>query len=77
MRYAVISKEKALGAGIAVAGHYNFGDYIAVNERELMMLNGMSAAGLDSVAQRLGGELMKESKVLDLIRKHKEKKNGK
>ena len=55
MRYAVIPKEKALGAGIAVAGHYDFGDCIAVNERELM----------------------KESKVLDLIRKHKEKNNGK
>lgn len=76
MRYAVIPKGKAAEAGIALAGHYDLGGSIVVNERELMALNRMSAVGLDEVAQRLGGELMREYMIDDLIKQYEEEKEN-
>lgn len=77
MRYAVISKKKAAEAGIAITGHYDLGEDIVVNERELMALNRMKADGLDEVAERLGGELMREYQIQNIIKQYKDKENGK
>lgn len=77
MRYAVISKKKAAEAGIAIAGHYDLGEDMVVNERELMALNRMKADGLDEVAERLGGVLMREYQIENIIKQYKDKENGK
>lgn len=76
MKYAVIPKEKATEAGIALAGHFDFGDSIVVNERELMALNRMKAEGLDQVAARLGGELLREYQIHELIKQYEEEKEN-
>ena len=76
MRYAVIPKDKATEAGIALAGHYDFGDIIVVNERELMALNRMKADGLGEVAARLGGELLRQYQITDLIKQYEEEKEN-
>lgn len=76
MRYAVIPKDKVTEAGIALAGHFDFGNSIVVNERELMALNGMKADGLDEVAARLGGELLREYQIHELIKQYEEEKEN-
>lgn len=76
MRYAVIPKDKATEAGIALAGHFDFGNSIVVNERELMALNRMKSDGLDEVAERLGGELLREYQIHELIKQYEEEKEN-
>ena len=67
MRYAVIPKDKATEAGIALAGHFDFGNSIVVNERELLFIGTMTDMQPEEIAAELGGELYSESEILTII----------